>query len=54
MRLPPIALAGIVAGVILAAAIVYGLLTGGEPLPRCTPTPGVTSGALACETPVPS
>lgn len=47
--LPPIALAGIVAAVVLAVAIVVGLLTGNEPLPRCTPAPGVV-----CATPTSS
>lgn len=40
--LPPIVIAAIGAAVVLAVAITVGLLTGNEPLPRCTPGTGVT------------
>lgn len=49
-RLPPIVWAGIVAVVVLAAAITFGLLTGPGPAPTCTSSPGASTSPTACPT----
>jgi hypothetical protein len=50
VRVPPIVWAGAVTVVVVAVAIVVGILTSGRPQPSCTASPGATATPAACST----